>query len=112
MDAYISSGSSGVDVDIIAMENKQMSMEATEVPSTTLMVPVTKAKGSIEIDTGMLPEHVYREIIIKAARHDNWHDQLTKEAYPGQISQVRPWKAEETLQNMYDGKSYHGRGQV
>ena len=45
-----------------------MTMEATEVPSTTLMVPVTKAKGGIEIDTGMLPEHVYREIIIQGCK--------------------------------------------
>jgi hypothetical protein len=93
-----------------SMENKQMSMESevAEVPSTTLMVPVTKAKGTIEIDTGMLPEHVYREIIIQGCKVliNRGMTKLTKEAYPDAdlLKAAAMEKAEETLQNMYDGK--------
>lgn len=110
MDAYISSGSSGVDSSLNLMESKHMTdvQETTEVPSTTLMVPVTKAKGSIEIDTGMLPEHVYREIIIQGCKVllNRGMTKLTKEAYPDAdlLKAAAMEKAEETLQNMYDGK--------
>lgn len=85
-----------------------MSMEAEAEVSTSLMVPVTKAKGMIEVNTGMLPEHVYREIIIQGTKVllNRGMTKLTKEAYPDPdlLKAAAMEKAEETLQNMYDGK--------
>lgn len=96
------------DVNIFIMENKQMTMEATEEVSTTLMVPVTKAKGTIEVDTGQLPEHVYREALVQGLKVliNRGMTKLTKEAFPDAdlLKAAAQEKAEETLQNMYDGK--------
>jgi hypothetical protein len=90
------------------MEHKQMSMEAEAEVSTTLMVPVTKAKGTIEVDTGQLPEHVYREALVQGLKVliNRGMTKLTKEAYPDAdlLKAAAQEKAEETLQNMYDGK--------
>jgi uncharacterized membrane protein len=97
------------DVNVLTTENKQMSMEAegSEV-STTLRVPVTKAKDFIEVDTGQLPEHVYREALVQGLKVlvNRGMTKLTKEAYPeaSTLQAEAMAKAEETLQNMYDGK--------
>jgi hypothetical protein len=108
MDAYISSGSSGVDDRLNLMESKQMTDVQEGEVSTTLMVPVTKAKGTIEVDTGMLPEHVYREALVQGLKVliNRGMTKLTKEAYPDAdlLKAAAQEKAEETLQNMYDGK--------
>jgi hypothetical protein len=110
MDAYISSGSSVVDVDIIAMENKQMSMEAEvqEVPNTVLKVPVVKGKTFIEVSTSDLPEHVYREVLIQGLKVlvNRGQTKLTKGAIPDpeKLKEAAMEAAEATLQNMYDGK--------
>jgi hypothetical protein len=99
----------GTDVNIPLMESKQMTMEASEGEvSTTLMVPVTKAKAPIEVDTGSLPEHVYREALVQGLKVliNRGMTKLTKEAYPDadQLKEAAMDKATETLQNMYDGK--------
>lgn len=86
-----------------------MSMEAegTEV-STMLRVPVTKAKSMIEVDTGQLPEHVYREALVQGLKVliNRGMTKLTKEAFPDPelLQAAAQEKAEETLLNMYDGK--------
>src|SRR5258705_2316138 len=108
MDAYIYLGSPGDDMSSNLMESKHMTMEAEGEVSTTLRVPVTKAKGSIEVDTGSLPEHVYREALVQGLKVliNRGMTKLTKEAYPDAdvLKAAAMEKAEETLQNMYDGK--------
>ena len=45
--------------------------EETEVaatPSSILTIPVTKSKGSVEIDTSTLPDDVYREVLIQGLK--------------------------------------------
>lgn len=37
-------------------------------PSTILVIPVTKSKGSIEVDTSKLPDDVYREVLIQGLK--------------------------------------------
>ncbi len=43
--------------------------EATvATPSSILTIPVTKSKGSVEIDTSTLPDDVYREVLIQGLK--------------------------------------------
>jgi len=41
---------------------------ATPTPSSILTIPVTKSKGSVEIDTSTLPDDVYREVLIQGLK--------------------------------------------
>jgi hypothetical protein len=91
------------------MANVDVEVEATEgEPSTTLKIPVVKAKGFVEVSTGDLPEHVYREALVQGLKVlvNRGMTKLTKEAYPDpeKLKEAAMEAAEKTLQNMYDGK--------
>jgi hypothetical protein len=79
-----------------------------EVPSTVLRIPVVKGKSYLEIDTATLPEHVYREMLIQGGKVllNRGQTKLTKEAYPDpeKLKEAAMAAAEQTLQNMYEGK--------
>jgi hypothetical protein len=76
--------------------------------STALKIPVVKAKTFIEVETGELPEHVYREALIQGLKVlvNRGMTKLTKEAYPepAKLQEAAMAKAEETVQAMYEGK--------
>ncbi len=42
--------------------------EVAATPSSILTIPVTKSKGSVEIDTSTLPDDVYREVLIQGLK--------------------------------------------
>ena len=63
-----------------------MADEATSetTPSTTIMVPVTKGKAMIEIDTASLSDEVYREILLQGLKVlvNRGTSKITKTTYP------------------------------
>lgn len=85
-----------------------VAVEVETEPSTSLKIPVVKAKTFIEVNTGDLPEHVYREALVQGLKVlvNRGMTKLTKEAYPEPeaLQAAAMEKAEETVQNMYDGK--------
>lgn len=75
---------------------------------TPFLVPVVKAKQALQINTGKLPEHVYRAALdlgLKALLNRG-QTKITKEAYPDpEALKAEALKvAQQTLENMYAGK--------
>jgi hypothetical protein len=88
-----------IDVEVATVE---------EEVSTPFYVPVTKAKTTLEVHTGKLPEHVYRAALdlgLKALLNRG-NTKFTKEAYPDpeELKAAALAKAEETLEAMYQGR--------
>jgi hypothetical protein len=81
---------------------------ADEEVNTPFIIPVVKAKATLEIMTGKLPEHVYREALTLGLKQilNRGQTKLTKEAYPdpAQLKAAALEKAQETLEAMYAGK--------
>lgn len=81
---------------------------ATEAPKSLFKVPVTKAKGVLEVDMDRLPDAVYREILLQGAKVvlNRGMTKITKETYPNadELKAAALAQAEKTLQSMYDGK--------
>jgi hypothetical protein len=90
------------------MTDVEVAEVADDEPNTSLKIPVTKGKSFIEVNTGDLPEHVYREALIQGLKVlvNRGMTKLTKEAYPDaeKLKEAAMEKAEETLLNMYEGK--------
>ena len=79
-----------------------------DTPSTIIQFALKNGAGDIEVDTALLPNEVYKEVLIqglKAIAERNM-SKLTKEAYPdeGQRKQAIHDRAMENVQAMYDGK--------
>lgn len=78
------------------------------VPSTTLSIPLKNGAGSIEVDTGALPEDVYREALLQGLKvlAERNMSKLTKTAYPDDTERKAAIKAkaEANVQDMYAGK--------
>ena len=90
---------------------EETELEVTEEgaqASTVFKIPVVKGKTFLEVDTGKTPDHVYREALILGFKQllNRGQTKLTKEAYPDaeQLKAQALAKAEETLENMYQGK--------
>jgi len=77
-------------------------------PSTMLRVPIVKAKTTIEVDTGQLPNHVYQEALVRGLKvlMNLGQTGFTKEKYPDpdELQKVALEKAEAVLQDLYAGK--------
>jgi len=85
--------------------------ETTEVEVTegeTLKIPVVKGKTYLEINTGDLPIHVYREALVQGLKTllNRGQTKITKEAYPDpeDLKAKAMEVAQDTLENMYQGK--------
>jgi len=95
---------------IMVIERSYIMTDAAieEVPSTVLRIPVVKGKSYLEVDTAQTPEHVYREVLIQGYKVllNRGQTKLTKEAYPDpeKLKEAAMAAAEQTLQNMYEGK--------
>jgi len=79
-----------------------------DTPSTIIQFALKNGAGDVEVDTALLPNEVYKEVLIqglKAIAERNM-SKLTKEAYPdeGQRKQAIHDRAMENVQAMYDGK--------
>jgi hypothetical protein len=65
-----------------------MAGEATQAatPSTMLSVPITKGKGTIEIDTASIPEDVYAEALLQGLKVllNRGTSKVTKETWPNE----------------------------
>lgn len=71
-------------------------------------VPVTKGKGSVEIDTERLPDSVYQEALIQGLKvlTNRGMTKITKETYPvpAELQAAAMAKAGETVEAMLAGK--------
>lgn len=81
---------------------------ATATPSTIITVPVIKGKGTIDIDTSMLPDEVYREALLQGLKvlANRGTSKVTKTTYPKdtelQAKAMEVAEAQKTA--MYEGK--------
>lgn len=77
-------------------------------PSTIIVVPVVKGKGTIEIDTSMLPDEVYREALLQGLKvlANRGTSKVTKTTYPveAELKTKAMEVAEAQKQAMYEGK--------
>lgn len=77
-------------------------------PSTIISVPVIKGKGTIDIDTSMLPDDVYREALLQGLKvlANRGTSKVTKTTYPkeDELKAKAMEVAEAQRQAMYDGK--------
>lgn len=75
---------------------------------TPLNIPVVKAKSTIVINTGKLPDHVFREALSLGLKQlvNRGQTTLTKEGFPdpAKLREASMEKAEATLEAMYAGK--------
>lgn len=77
-------------------------------PSTIITVPVVKGKGTIEIDTSMLPDEVYREALLQGLKvlANRGTSKVTKTTYPKddelKVKAMEVAEAQKTA--MYEGK--------
>src|SRR5258706_11566955 len=77
-------------------------------PSSILTIPVTKSKGSIEIDTSKLPDDVYREMCIQGLKvlANRGMSKITKASTKdeAELKALAQTQAEKNLEAMYAGK--------
>jgi hypothetical protein len=90
--------------------------DVTEVDTETglqeegeiLRIPVVKGKDFLEIDTGKIPIHVYREALVQGFKVilNRGQTQVTKATYPKpeELQAKAMEVAETTLESMYAGK--------
>ena len=92
----------------MTMEVSETTVEVEGDAGETLKIPVVKAKGYLEVNTGELPIHVYREALVQGLKVllNRGQTKITKAAFtePEELKAKAMEVAEETLQNMYDGK--------
>lgn len=73
-----------------------------------IMVPITKGKAGIEVDTDGLPDDVYREILLQGLKTlmNRGTTKITKETYPveAELKAAAMAKAEEQHENIKAGK--------
>lgn len=81
---------------------------ATATPSTIITVPVVKGKGTIDIDTSLLPDDVYREALLQGLKvlANRGTSKVTKTTYPkeAELKAKAMEVAEAQRTAMYDGK--------
>ena len=75
---------------------------------TIYQVPVTKGKGTVEIDSDALPEAVYKEVFLQGLKvvTNRGTTKITKETYPDaeQLKAAAMAKAQEQVAAMLAGK--------
>jgi hypothetical protein len=81
---------------------------AAPAPSTELSFALKNGAGEISVETGRLPESVYREALMLGLKaiSERGMSKLTKEAYPDEAERKAAikTKAEANVQDMYAGK--------
>lgn len=79
------------------------------VPSTLITVALKNGAGIIEVDTALIPEHVYREIFMQGLKAvaERAMSKITKEAYPDEAERKAAIKAkaEANVADMYAGRT-------
>src|SRR5881394_2329678 len=82
--------------------------EASPTPSSILTIPVTKSKGSVEIDTSTLPDDVYREVLIQGLKvlANRGMSKLTKASTKdeAELKALAQAQAEKNVEAMKAGK--------
>lgn len=78
-------------------------------PSTSLTISLKNGAGEVTIDTGKLPEDVYREALMQGLKAiaERAMSKITKEAYPDEAQRKAAIKAkaEANIEDMYSGKT-------
>lgn len=81
---------------------------STSTPSTIITVPVVKGKGTIDIDTSLLPDDVYREALLQGLKvlANRGTSKVTKTTYPKDTElQAKAMSVAEAQRTaMYEGK--------
>lgn len=90
------------------MTDATVETEATEGTGEVLKIPVVKGKSYVEVQMDSLPDHVYREALVQGLKVlvNRGQTTITKASYPEpEALKAKAMEvAEQTLQNMYDGK--------
>lgn len=85
-----------------------MADEVAATPSTILTIPVTKSKGSVEIDTSKLPDDVYREVLIQGLKvlANRGMSKITKASTKDEteLKALAQAQAEKNVEAMHAGK--------
>lgn len=86
----------------------EVEVEIDEAEGESFKVPVVKAKTFLEIKSGKLPDHVYREALQLGLKQllNRGQTKITKEAFsdPEKLRAEAMKVAQATLVNMYEGK--------
>jgi len=81
----------------------------TATPSTIITFALKNGAGNVDVETGTLPEAVYREALMQGLKvlAERGMSKLTKEAYPDEAERKAAIKAkaEANVQDMYAGKT-------
>ena len=81
----------------------------TVTPSTIITFALKNGAGNVDVETGTLPEAVYREALMQGLKvlAERGMSKLTKEAYPDEAERKAAIKAkaEANVQDMYAGKT-------
>lgn len=81
----------------------------TDVPSEFVTFALKNGAGLVDVETGRIPEPVYREIFMQGLKAvaERGMSKLTKAAIPDEATRKAAIKAkaEENIQDMYDGKT-------
>lgn len=92
----------------MTMQDQEVEVEGEAEVDTPFLVPVVKAKEAMQVNTGKLPEHVYRAVLdlgLKALLNRGM-TKITKEAFPDpeELKAEALKVAKQNLENMYAGK--------
>lgn len=78
-------------------------------PSTIVSFALKNGAGSVDVDTGKLPDAVYREALMQGLKviAERAMSKITKEAYPDEAQRKAAIKAkaEANIEDMYQGKT-------
>ena len=82
---------------------------ADAAPSTVVSFALKNGAGSVDVDTGKLPDAVYREALMQGLKvlAERAMSKITKEAYPDEAQRKAAIKAkaEANIEDMYAGKT-------
>lgn len=91
------------------MTDLSTDIAADAAPSTVVTIALKNGAGSVDVDTGKLPDGVYREALMQGLKviAERAMSKITKEAYPDEAQRKAAIKAkaEANVQDMYDGKT-------
>jgi hypothetical protein len=78
-------------------------------PSTIIKFALKNGAGEVEVDTGKLPDEVYKEAVLQGLKviAERNMSKITKAAYPVEAERKAAIaaKAQANIQDMYDGKT-------
>ncbi len=84
-------------------------VDTAETPSTFITFPIKSGGGLVDVDTSKLPDHVYKEALMQGLKvlAERGMSSLTKAKLPNEAERKAAIKAkaEENIQEMYDGKT-------